>query len=98
MLVISNYAKRYPEVYALRNVTAISLAKKLIDLFSRHGVPKEIHSDQGTNFMFDLLQEIHRFMGNEAIRTSPYHPQTNGMVERFNQTFEQMLKKVLLTD
>ena len=48
--------------------------------------------------MSDLLREVHRLMGIEVIRTSPYHPQTDGMVERFNQTLKQILKKVLLTD
>ena len=58
-------------------------------MFSRFGVPKEILTDQGTNFMSGLLKEIYRMMGIEAIRTSSYHPQTDGLVERYNQTAQR---------
>ena len=54
------------------------------------GVPKEILTDQGSNFMSQLLAELHRLLGVKAILTSPYHPQTDGLVERFNQTLKGM--------
>ena len=51
ILVICDYATRYPEAMALRKVDAGSMAKQLIQLFSRVGIPREILSDQGTNFI-----------------------------------------------
>ena len=69
-----------------------------MDLFSSHGVPREILTDQATNFMLELLQELHKLLGIKSIRTSPYHPQTDGLVERFNQTLKHVMKKVLMTD
>ena len=54
----------------------------------------EILSDQGTNFMSQLLKEIYRLLNIHPIRTTPYHPQTDGLVERFNRTLKSMLKKV----
>ena len=98
VLVISDYTTRYPEAYVMTTITATSVAEKLMDLFSRHGVPREILTNQGTNFMSELLQELHKLLRIKSIRTSPYHPQTDGLVERFNQTLKQMLKKVLMTD
>ena len=98
ILVISDYATRYPEAYAMGTVTAPAIAEKLIDFFSRYGVPKEILTDQGSNFMSELLKEIYRLLGVKSIRTSPYHPQTDGLVERYNQTLKMMLRKVLLTE
>ena len=98
VLVISEYATSYPEVYVMTTITATSVAEKLMDLFSHHGVPREILTDQGINFMSELLQELHKLLGIKSIHTSPYHPQTDGLVERFNQTLKQMLKKVLMTD
>ena len=98
VLVISDYATYYLEAYAITTITATSVAEKLMDLFSRYGVPREILSNQGTNFMSELLQRLHKLLGIKSIRTSPYHPQTDSLVERFNQTLKQMLKKVLMTD
>ena len=77
----------------MTTIIATSVAEKLMDLFSRHGVPREILTDQGANFMSELLQELHKLLGIKSICTSPYHPQTDSLVERFNQTLKQMLKK-----
>ena len=49
--------------------------------------------DQGTNFMSSLLEEIYRLLHIKRIRTTPYHPQTDGVVERFNGTLKNMLRK-----
>ena len=67
-------------------------------MFSHHRVPKEILTDQGTNFTLALLRELYHMLGVKAITTSPYHPQTDGLVKRFNQTLKMMLKKVLLQE
>lgn len=98
VLVITDYATRYPEAYPMGSITAPAVAEKLIDLFSHFGVPREILTDQGSNFMAELLQEIYGVLGVQPIRTSPYHPQTDGLVERYNQTLKSMLKKVLLKE
>ena len=82
----------------MTTIIATSVAEKLMDLFSCHGVPREILTDQGTNFMSELLQELHKLLGIKSICTSPYHPQTDSLVERFSQTLKQMLKRVLMTD
>ena len=65
----------------------------LVTLFARVGIPKEILTDQGTNFTSMLLQELYRLLHIRHIRTSPYHPQTDGLVERFNRTLKMMLSK-----
>ena len=57
------------------------------------GVPKEILTDQGTNFTSQLLVEVYRLLRIQPIRTSPYHPQTDGLVEQFNQTLKAILRK-----
>ena len=57
------------------------------------GIPKEFLTDQGSNFTSQLLVEVYRLLHVNAIRTSPYHPQTDGVVERFNQTLKGMLRK-----
>ena len=93
VLVICDYAIRYPEAIPLRCIDAKHIAEELIKVFSRVGVPKEILTDQGSNFTSQLLTEVYRLLHIQPIRTSPYHPQTDGLVERFNQTLKAMLRK-----
>ena len=50
-------------------------------------------SYQGTNFMPKLLSEVHKLLQVKSFRTCPYHPQTDGLVERFNQTLKTMIRK-----
>ena len=59
ILVVSDYATRYPEAIPLPNVTAKTVAEVLIDLFARYGIPEEILTDQGTNFTSALLGELY---------------------------------------
>ena len=51
--------------------------------------------DQGSNFTSKLLSEYYRLLKVQAVCTSPYHPQCDGLVERFNQTLKMMLRKVV---
>ena len=60
------------------------MAEELVKLFARVGIPEEILTDQGTNFTSQLLTEIYHLLHIHPIRTTPYHPQTDGLVERFN--------------
>ncbi|XP_062421516.1 uncharacterized protein LOC134132872 [Pungitius pungitius] len=93
ILVICDYATKYPEAFPLRTIKARQVANCLVQLFSRVGIPREILTDQGTNFMSVLLKQVYQLLGIRAIRTTPYHPQTDGLVERFNQTLKSMLRK-----
>ena len=93
ILVICDYATRYPEAIPLRAIDAETIAEELVKFFSRVGIPEEILTDQGSNFTSKLLAEVYRLLHIKPIRTSPYHPQTDGLVERFNQTLKAMLRK-----
>lgn len=90
-----DYATRYPEAFALKSVDVENVAEALMTMFSRVGVPKEILTDQGTNFTSKLLAELYRLLQVKAVRTSPYHPQTDGLVEQFNRTLKNMLRKTV---
>ena len=93
VLVVCDYATRWPEAVPLKSIDAGHVAEELMVLFSRVGVPKEILTDQGSNFTSQLLKEVYRLLSIKPIRTSPYHPQTDGLVERFNQTLKAMLRR-----
>ena len=77
-------------------ITAVRVAEALVEIFARHGIPEEILTDQqGKNFTSALLGKLYKLIGTSALRTTPYHPQTDGLVERFNQTLKSMLRWVL---
>ena len=65
---------------------------------SRFGVPREILTDQGANFTSKLLSELCRMLHIHPIRTTPYHPKTDGLVERFNKTLKSMLRKAAISE
>ncbi|KAL0195135.1 hypothetical protein M9458_008707, partial [Cirrhinus mrigala] len=98
ILVIVDYATRYPEAIPLRKATAKNIAKELFLLCTRVGIPAEILTDQGTPFMSRLMADLCRLLRVKQICTTVFHPQTDGLVERFNQTLKQMLKRVAAED
>ncbi|XP_077148857.1 uncharacterized protein LOC143809698 [Ranitomeya variabilis] len=98
ILVIMDYATRYPEAVPLRNTATKTIAKELVQVFSRVGIPKQILTDQGTPFMSRVMKELCRLLQIDQLRTSVYHPQTDGLVERFNKTLKQMLRKAIDKD
>ena len=94
-LVFQDYLSKWPEVYALPDRRAETVAKCLLDLVWRHGVPNCIIHDRAAEFLSDVLQETARLIGVKQLPTSGGHPQTDGLVERFNKTLKQMLSKVV---
>ena len=98
ILVILDYATRYPEAVPLRSATARAVAREVFLLFSRVGLADEILTDQGTCFMSRVMREMCKLLKVTQLRTSVYHPQTDGLVERFNKTVKQMLRKVIDLD
>ncbi|XP_068111085.1 uncharacterized protein [Hyperolius riggenbachi] len=91
ILTVVDYATRYPEAAALSSLRADKVADALLGIFSRVGFPAEILSDQGPQFMSDLMGALCTKIQMTHIVSSPYHPQTNGLCERFNGTLKQML-------
>lgn len=81
ILVILDYTTRQPEAFPLQSATAAAVASKLIKIFARMGIPKEILMDQGTNFTSQLMKELCDLLKVKSLRTSVYHPQTDGLVE-----------------
>ena len=93
-VVFVDYMTKWPEVFATSNQSAFTIAKLLVEkIVSRHGVPSQLLSDRGGAFLSKLLQEIAALLGFHKVNTSAYHPQTDGLVERFNRTLIDMLAK-----
>jgi hypothetical protein len=64
------------------------------NFFCRFGVLRQLHSDQGRNIESRLMQEMLESLGTGKTRTTPLHPQSDDMVERFVKTVEEHLRKV----
>jgi len=89
ILVVADYFTRYMEAFPLPNQETTTVARKLVDeIFLRFSTPKQLHSDQGRQFEGQLIAEVCKLLN---IRTTPYHPQCDGLVERFNRTLLKML-------
>ena len=92
ILVLCDYATKYPEAVPLKTINSEIVANAMIEIFSRMGIPNEILADQGSNFMSSLMCQLCKLLGIKKINTSPYHPQANGLVKNFNGTLKKMLK------
>ncbi|XP_056900058.1 uncharacterized protein LOC130531902 [Takifugu flavidus] len=92
VLVAMDYFTKWPEAYAVPDQSASTTAEHLVnEMFCRFGVPEELHSDQGRNFEAKVFSEVCRRLGIKKTQTTPLHPQSDGLVERFNRTVATQL-------
>jgi dUTPase len=93
IVVISDYYTKWTHAIALPDQQAYTIADKMMTEFiSVVGVPRQIHTDQGRNFESQLFHHLCDLLGIEKTRTTPFHAQSDGQVERWNRTIQQMLK------
>ncbi|GFX00478.1 retrovirus-related Pol polyprotein from transposon 412 [Trichonephila clavipes] len=87
LLVVMDYFTKWPEVYPIPDQEAHTIAEAVVQHWiSRYGVPLQLHSDHGRNFVSAVLKGVCELLGIDKTKTTPLHPQTDGMVERFNRT------------
>lgn len=92
ILTVIDRFTRWPEAYPLRDIHANTVAKKLfLEYICRFGVPLTITTDQGTQFESRVTSELLNLLGCYKIHTTTYHPQSNGMVERFHRSLKAAL-------
>ena len=87
---------RFPEAIPLTNITAPKISKALVNFFTLVGLPKEIQSDQGSNFMSGLFQQVVFQLGAKQIKSSAYHPESQDELERFHSTLKNMIRTYYL--
>ena len=93
-VVFTDYLTKWPEVFATKDQTAPTIAELFVEeIVCRHGVLGQFLSDRGAAFLSRLLKDICNLLGVKKINTTAYHPQTNGLTERFNRTLTDMLAK-----
>ena len=86
LLTIMCASTRFPEAIPLRNIKTKNIVKALVKFFTFVGLPKSVQSDQGSNFMSGIFQQVMHELGITQYKSSPYHPESQGALERFHQT------------
>lgn len=88
-LTLVDRFSRWPEAIPLRDISAQTVCRALVDgWITRFGCPETLTSDRGTQFEARLFTELRRVVGCNRIRTTSYHPDAYGMVERFHRTLK----------
>ena len=92
ILVLMDHFTKWCEAFPTKDQKASTVASTLVSrVFSRFGPPTILYSDQGRNFDSLLMHEIYNQMGIKKIRTTTYHPQCDGLVERQNRTLQEII-------
>ena len=95
VLVVVDHFTRFVQAFVTKNQMARTTARVLYNnYFSVFGFPQCLMSDQGTEFCWKVIAAMCSLLGVEKIRTTPYHPQTNGSAERVHQTLQRMIGKL----
>ena len=91
-LVVVDAHSKWPEVIEMHSTTAQKTITELRKLFAAYGLPEQIVSDNGPQFVSDKFATFVKMNGIKHIRCAPYHPSSNGAAERFVQTFKKAMK------
>ena len=92
LLTIMCTSTRFPEAVPLRNIKTKSIVKALIKFFTFVGLPKSVQSDQGSNFMSGIFQQVMHELGMKQYRSSAYHTESQSAFKRFHQTLKNMIR------
>ena len=94
VLVFQDLFSKWPMVYAMPDQKSERIVRILVDeIFPFCGVPEALLSDRGTNLLSHLMKETCELLGVRKLNTTAYHPQCDGLVERYNRTLKTALRK-----
>lgn len=91
LTIIDSFSK-YAQAYPLMSLSGTEISDNLIYFFSHHGIPKQIVTDNGTEFKNTVVSELLTLHKIQVHFCSPNHPQSNGVIERFHSTLIEHLR------
>ncbi|KMQ82063.1 hypothetical protein RF55_24313, partial [Lasius niger] len=95
IVVLTDYFTRNAEAYCTKDIQTPTIITVLEKFISSHGVPENLVSDQGSDFLADAIVEVYKRLGINKTKTSRYHPQANGVCEKFNGTLVTALSHLV---
>jgi len=99
LVCIQDHFTKWPEAFATATHDFETIAKILVrEIICRYGCPERLLSDRGGEFLSDIAHEVYKELKIQKVNTTSYHPQTDGLVERFNGTFVEMISMYVSTD
>lgn len=87
-LIVVDAHSKWPEVEHMSSTTAVKTIQVLRQMFARYGIPEQLVSDNGPQFVSEEFSQFMKQNGVKHIKCSPYHPSSNGQVEHFVRTFK----------
>ena len=94
ILTVMSLGSRFPYAIPLQRVDAESVAEGVMEVISHTGIPIELLSDQGSVFLSKVMKSFCNLLKIKQLKTAPYHPQSNGVLERWHRCLKQMLRKI----
>ena len=89
-------ASKFPDAISLNNFTSNTVVEGMMEIFSHTGLLRKLLTDQGKQFMGTLMSDLCKKLQINKVQTSPYHPQTNGCLERWHGTLNNnMINKCM---
>ena len=90
--VLVDAHSKWSEMVEMKTTTSTKTIEVLGSIFSRNGIPAQIVSDNGSKFSSDEFATFMKCNGIKHFKSAPYHPATNGLAERFIQTFKNTMR------
>ena len=92
ILVVKDHLTKFVWLFPIRSKKAEEIAQQLVDkVFSTFGIPRDFHSDKGTEFVNQLVAKISHIFRVQRISTTPYNPRSNGFVENYIKILKDQL-------
>jgi transposase InsO family protein len=91
ILTLQDDLTKFSLAYPLDSISARTVAEKMVTFYAHHGIPKTILTDLGTQFTSKLIENLSKLLKIKHLKTTAYHPQTNGALERSHSTLKDFL-------